>query len=68
MGRYRNYRLEQMAKEALCMHQIWEERYLVLMMTCVDENKRIEMCIDKAERCSTYWLEKYNRLTSLLDN
>ena len=56
-----------LAKEALYMHQVWEERYLVLMMTSADGDKRYETLIDKAEQSATYWLEKYNRLTGKLN-
>ena len=45
------------------MHQYWEEKYLIFMMSCVDGDKRMEALIDKAEKSAKYWLDKYNALT-----
>ena len=66
MKRIEEERLVMLAKEALYMHQVWEGRYLVLMMSCVDSDERIERLIDKAEESATYWLEKYNRIMTKL--
>lgn len=65
MGDYRSYRSRTLLpeEEALAMHRYWEEKYLIFMMTCVDGDKRMEALIDKAERSSKYWLDKYNALT-----
>lgn len=62
MGDYRSYRSRTLLpeEEALAMHRYWEEKYLIFMMTCVDGDKRMEALIDKAERSSKYWLDRYN--------
>lgn len=65
MGGYNTYRGRTIspAEEALSMHRYWEERYLIFMMSSVDGDKRMETLIDKAEKSSKYWLDKYNALT-----
>lgn len=55
------------AQEALYMHQYWNERYLILMMSWVDDNKRIEQLINKAEESRNYWLDRYNLLTTTVN-
>ena len=63
MGDYVSYRRTiSPEKEALSMHRYWEEKYLIFMMTCVDGDKRMETLIDKAEKSSKYWLDKYNAI------
>lgn len=65
MGGYTTYRGRTISpeEEALSMHRYWEERYLIFMMSSVDGDKRMETLIDKAEKSSKYWLDKYNALT-----
>lgn len=65
MRRYNvNYRRNiSPAEEALEMYRYWEDKYLLLMMICVDGNQRIETLIDRAKEKSEYWLNKYNALT-----
>lgn len=65
MGDYGSYRRRTLSpeEEAICMHQYWEEKYLIFMMSCVDGDKRMEALIDKAEKSAKYWLDKYNVLT-----
>ena len=65
MESYKRYRTSSPAQEALDMHQYWEEKYLIFMMTCVDGDKRLEILIDKAERQSKYWLDRYNALATV---
>jgi hypothetical protein len=62
MGDYGSYRRRALSpeEEAIRMHQYWEEKYLIFMMSCVDGDKRMEALIDKAENSSKYWLNKYN--------
>ena len=62
MGDYVSYRGRTLSpeEEAIRMHQYWEEKYLIFMMSCVDGDKRMEALIDKAENSSKYWLNKYN--------
>ena len=64
MGDYRSYRSRTITpeEEALAMHRYWEEKYLLFMMTCVDGDTRIEALIEKAEKSSKYWLDRYNAL------
>ena len=65
MGDYGSYRRRTLSpeEEAIYMHQYWEEKYLIFMMSCVDGDNRMETLIDKAEKSAKYWLDKYNALT-----
>lgn len=52
-----------LAKEALTMYRYYENKYLTLMMTWVDDDRRMEQIIDDVKLKSDRWRERWESLT-----